>query len=98
MAASTGPVLIAFSITAANELIFVPASQGPAALKQFNWRLIPAAAGLALALAGLEKIAPEFAVGLAWLLVATVLIVPVGGAPTPLETASKYLGYTKAVT
>jgi hypothetical protein len=54
--------------------------------------VLPATAGLALALAGLEKLAPGFAVGLAWLTLATVLLVPVGNAPTPFVTAGKALG------
>ena len=94
MADSTGPVIIAGSITAANELFFEPG----AGLSKFNWRIIPATAGLALALAGLEKAAPKFAVGLAWLAVGTVLLVPLGSGPTPLENANKLLGYTKGVT
>jgi hypothetical protein len=85
-------VLIAGGITLANELLFAPLAGQKGAL---NWRVIPATAGLALALAGLEKVAPGFAVGLAWLSVATILIVPVGHAPTPLENALKVMGYTK---
>lgn len=91
MAASTGPVLIAGGITAANELIFAPIEGQKV---KFNWRLIPATGLLALSLAGLEKVSPGFAVGLAWLLVATVLIVPLGNAPTPLDNANKILGFT----
>lgn len=95
MAASTGPVLVAGGITAVNELVFAPAEgQG----LHFNWRIIPATAGLALALAGLEKVSPVLGTGLAWLCVATVLIVPFSGAPTPLENASRMLGYAKKVT
>lgn len=78
------------AITAANELLFAPLDGQKIS---FNWRIIPATAGLALALAGLEKIAPGFAVGLAWLGIATILIVPVGHAPTPLENALNALGY-----
>lgn len=95
MAASTGPVLIAGGITAANELIFAPVDGRKVS---FNWRLIPATGLLALALAGLEKISPGFATGIGWLLVATVLIVPFGNAPTPLQNATAALGYAKKVT
>lgn len=95
MAASTGPVLIAGGITAANELIFAPIEGQKV---KFNWRLIPATGLLALSLAGLEKVSPGFAVGLAWLLVATVLIVPLGNAPTPLDNVNKVLGYAGKVT
>lgn len=90
MAASTGIVLAVGGITAANELVLAPLAGQKAS---FNWRLIPATAGLALALAGLEKIAPQFAIGLATLCLFTVLVVPFSNKPTPLENASKVLGY-----
>lgn len=93
MARSTGPVLVIGAITAANEVVFAPAAGSGKV--NFNWRLIPAVAGLGLGLAALERIAPEFAVGLAWLGVVTVLVVPVGNAPTPLANANKILGFTK---
>lgn len=95
MAASTGPVLAAGAITFVNEGLLSPLAGGKAT---WNWKVIPATAGLALALAGLEKLAPGFATGLAWLVLVTVLIVPVGNAPTPLATATQALGYGKAVT
>jgi hypothetical protein len=93
MAESTGIVIAVGAITAANEVFFAPILHEKGV--QFNWRLIPATAGLALALAGLEHIAPKFAVGLAWLSLATALVVPLGNAPTPLQNASKVLGYGK---
>ena len=92
MAASTGIVLAVGGITAANELVFAPATGGKAS---FNWRLIPAVGGLALALAALERLSRPFAVGLAWLSLVAVLTVPFGHAPTPLQNALKILGYTK---
>lgn len=91
MAASTGPVLAAGAITFVNEGLLAPAA-GEGAPK-WNWRVIPATAGLALALAALEKLAPGFATGLAWLTLATALLVPFGNAPTPVQTAAKALGY-----
>ena len=94
MAASTGPVLVAAGITAFSELFLEPGH----GLSKLNWRLLPAAGGLALALAGLEKIAPAFAVGLAWLTVLGVLIVPFGGGPPPIEAAATALGYAQKVT
>lgn len=96
MSQSTGIVLAVGAITLANEAIFGPLLNGDKAA--VNWRIVPATAGLALALAGLEKIAPAFAVGLAWLALFTVLVVPVGKAPTPLQNATQLLGYTKPVT
>lgn len=90
MARSTGIVLAVGGITAANEVLFAPAAGQKVS---FNWRILPATAGLALGLAGLERIAPDFAVGLAWLALLTVLVVPFGNAPTPLANANKILGY-----
>ena len=92
MAESTGIVLAVGGITAANELFFAPLTGQKI---QFNWRLVPATAGLALALAGLERLSRPFAVGLAWLSLAAVLSVPFGNAPTPLQNALKIMGYTK---
>lgn len=92
MARSSSIALVVGSITAANELMFAPLAGAKGVT--FNWRIIPATAGLALALGGLEKIAPGFAVGLAWLGLATVLIVPFGNAPTPLENITKAMGYS----
>jgi hypothetical protein len=89
MAASTGIVLAVGGISAANELLLAPLAGQKAS---FNWRLVPATAGLALALAGLERIAPQFATGLALLCLATVLVIPFG-KPTPLENALKAMGY-----
>lgn len=93
MARSTGPVLAIGAITAANEVLFAPAAGSGKV--DFNWRIVPAVAGLAVGLAGLEHLAPDFAVGLAWLGVVTVLVVPFGNAPTPLANANKILGITK---
>lgn len=93
MAASTGPVIAAAGITAVNDLVLEPLTGGKAT---FNWRILPAAAGLALALAGLEHAAPGFAVGLAWLTVAATLIVPFNsGGTSPIENAAKAMGYAK---
>jgi hypothetical protein len=93
MAQSTGIVLAVGGITAANEVLFAPLAGHGSPWKNFNWRVIPATIGLALGLAGLEKIAPKFAVGLGWLALLAVLIVPFGNAPTPLQNALKVMGY-----
>lgn len=84
-------MLAAGGITAANEVLFAPLAGS--AKESFNWRIIPATLGLALALAGLEQLAPGFATGLAGLTLAAVLLVPFGNAPTPLENALKVMGY-----
>lgn len=95
MARSTGIVLTLGAITAANEVLFAPMAQGNTAMGAFNWRIIPATGALALVLSALERVAPEYAVGLALLSLATVLIVPFGNAPTPLQNFLKVMGYDK---
>jgi hypothetical protein len=91
VARSTGVVIAVGAITLANEAIFAPLLGEKTSV---NWRILPATAGLALALAGLEKVAPDFAVGLAWLSLLTALVVPFGNAPTPLQNANKILGFS----
>lgn len=80
-------------ITIGNELVGAATHGQMWSANSINWRVIPATAGLALALAGLEKIAPQFAVGLAWLSLVTVLVVPFGKQPTPLENGLRLFGY-----
>lgn len=87
MAASTGPVLLAGTLEAANQLLQNPAHFAAA----FPWRLVPVTAGLALGLALLERAAPQFAVGMAWLLVAGVFIFPPAGGQPLLATVNKTL-------
>lgn len=93
---STGIVLAAGAIAAANETVFSPVNS-PNPLANFNWRLVPATGVLAITLAGLEKAAPDFAVGLAGLVLLAVLIVPVGNAPTPVDNIIRSLGLTSTV-
>lgn len=94
MARTTGIVLAAGGIAAANELVFAPVTGDIGS--SFNWRLIPATAVLALALGGLEKAAPDFAVGLASLSLAVVLLTPLGKTSNPpLTNIAKALGYSK---
>jgi hypothetical protein len=95
VAQTTGIVLAVGAVTLVNEAVFAPLLGQAVAI---NWRIVPATAGLALALAALERIAPGFAMGLAWLSLFTAAVVPLGNAPTPLQNASRVLGYgTKVV-
>jgi hypothetical protein len=95
VAESTPIVLAVGGITLGNELLGATLGKQKWSASSINWRVIPATAGLALALAGLEKLVPKFAVGLAWLSLATVLIVPFGNHPTPIDNAIAVLGYNK---
>lgn len=92
MAASTGYILAAAGIAAANEAIFAPTVAHKPLWVDFNWRIIPATAIAGLCLAGLEKISEPLGKGLAMLALLTVLMVPVGKAPSPIDNVSKMLG------
>jgi hypothetical protein len=89
MASAAAVVAVAGGIEAANELIFAPG----AGLSKFNWKLIPATAGLALALTGLEKISEPFAIGLAYLTLFAALFVQFGNAPAPMINILNKMGY-----
>jgi hypothetical protein len=91
VARSTGPVLLAGGLAAANEAVFAPLAAHQAENWDAVFRIVPATAGLALGLALLEKAAEGFAVGLAWLLVAGVLVFPLGKAPSILTNVNKVL-------
>lgn len=91
MADSTGPVLIAGALAAANESLFGPMASGKPADWSATFRLVPVTAGLAIGLALLERAAPQFATGLAWLLVAGVFIFPAGNQPPILTSVNKIL-------
>lgn len=95
MSTVTGVVLATGAITAANELLFAPLAGTGTPWSNFNWRIVPATGFLALALSGLEKIAPPFAVGLAYLMLVSSLVLPIGKAPTPLENVIQFMGYGK---
>ena len=96
MARSTPIVLATGAITAANELLFAPLANHTSAWQNFNWRIVPATGLLAIALAGLEHVAPPFAVGLAWLTLVSALVFRVGKAPTAIENVVSFMGYGKS--
>jgi len=92
MADSTGYILAAAGIAAANEAIFAPVANNTPLWVDFNWRIVPATAIAALALAGLEQISEPLGKGLAMLALLSVLMLPMGNAPSPIANASKLLG------
>lgn len=95
MSRSTGLVLAAGGVAVANEALFAPLAGHGTPWANLNWRIVPATALLALALAGLERLAPAFAVGLAGLTLAAVFIIPQGSAPSPIDNVLKTMGYGK---
>ena len=92
MAASTGYILAAAGIAAANEAIFIPSAAGRPLWQDFNWRIVPATAVAAFTLAGLERLSEPLGKGLAVLALITVIFVPMGNAPSPVENVIKALG------
>jgi hypothetical protein len=85
---AAGFVLAAGGIAAANEVLFLPLEGQGSPAANFNWRLIPATAILAITLTGFEKIAPQFGAILGGMVLLAVLIIPVGNAPSPLENVA----------
>lgn len=92
MAESTGFILAAAGIAAANEAIFAPAVTGRPLFNSFNWRIVPATAIAGFALVGMEQISPALGKGLAMLALLAVLIVPIGNAPSPIQNLSRMMG------
>lgn len=88
-----GIALTVGGITAANELLFAPVA-GKGTWANFNWRILPATAGFALLLAGIEKLSPRLATGIGVTALVTVLFTRVGNAPAPIENIDNLLGYT----
>lgn len=92
MAESTGYILAAAGIAAANEAIFAPIATGRPLWTSLNWRIIPATVIAGFTLAGLEKISPPLGKGLAILALLSVLMMPTGNAPSAIENLSKVMG------
>lgn len=94
-ASAAGLILAAAGITAANEVIFIPANTGKPLWDDFNWRLVPATAVAVLSLTALEKLSPPLAVGLAGMALFSVIFIPLGNAPSPVDNLSKMIGLKK---
>lgn len=90
MASAPALVLVAGGITVANEVVFAPVASGKA--PNFQWRIIPAVAVLAVMMGGLEQVSDKLAQMLGWTMVITVCLAPVGNAPAPIENLNKTLG------
>jgi hypothetical protein len=82
--------LITGAITTANEVLFAPLAGSSAS---FNWRVIPATGIFALLMDGLEKLNPQVALGISITALITSLFLPMGKAGSPVNNASKALGY-----
>lgn len=93
MATAAGIIVVAGTITLANEALSAPYQQGSTnVLKYINWRVIPATAVAALLFAGLESVAPTLAKGLAGVVVLTTLIHPFGSGNSPIVNLASAMG------
>lgn len=81
---AAGWVIAAGGMVAANEILFSPLEQGGSPMGNFNWRIIPATAVLALVLSGFEKMAPQFGNILGGMVFLVAVMAPMGNAPPPL--------------
>lgn len=89
---STGFILAAGGLVAANEAIFAPIVDHTTPWTSLNWRIVPATAILALAIGGVEKLNAPFGKGLGALVLLSVLVIPYGKAATPLQNIAKVIG------
>jgi hypothetical protein len=78
------------TITGMNEILFAPLAGGK---PDFNWRIIPATAILALLVEGLSRLNPQIALGISVAALITSLFAPLGNAGSPIVNAEKALGY-----
>jgi hypothetical protein len=92
---AAGYVLAAGGIVAANEVIFAPLEGQGNPASNFNWRIIPATAILALVLTGFEKMAPQFGNILGGMVLLVSLVAPMGKGPAPLDNIAKVVGGSK---
>jgi hypothetical protein len=92
MLSSTGYVLAAGGLVMANEAIFAPIVDHTKPWTSLNWRIVPATAILAILLGGVEKLNAPFGKGLGMLVLLSVLVIPEGNAPTPLQNIAKVIG------
>lgn len=91
---STEWILAAGGLTLANEAIFAPLANhdNSHVLQSINWKVIPATAVAALALAGLDAMAKPLGTILAVLALVVTVVVPFGNAPSPIDNLNKVLG------
>jgi hypothetical protein len=93
MANAASIVVAAGAIELVNDALFAPIAEHKPPWQTVNWRIVPATAILAALLGGVAKVSPKFGNGLAGLVLLSVLIVPYGNAPTPIETAASAMNF-----
>lgn len=92
MAQTTGPILVAGSLTWANQVLLEQNSD----IFDNTVRIGVATGMLTGVMYGLEKISAPIATGLSWAILATVLLVRTkNNVPTPLERAFTLIGVNK---
>lgn len=86
---AAGWVIAAGAIELSNEALFAPLEGHGKPWSNINWRIVPATAVLAIVLTGFEKVFPDFGNLLGILVMGSVLVIPYGNAPSPLDNISK---------
>ena len=87
MATSPGIILAGGGIVVANDWYLT---------NKVNWRVVMATGLLALFMDGAERVSAPLAIGLAGIMVTTVLITPTSGAASPLQTVSAIVSNPKS--
>lgn len=95
MASAAGIVVAAGAIEFVNDALFAPIAEHKAPWSTINWRIVPATAIMAIMLAGTAKLSPKLGEGLAGLVLLSVLIIPYGNAPSPIENISSVMGFAQ---
>ncbi len=95
MASAAGIVVAAGAIEFVNDALFAPIAEHKPPWATVNWRIVPATAIMAIMLAGAAKLSPKLGEGLAGLVLLSVLIIPYGNAPSPIENVSKVMGFAQ---
>ncbi len=84
MSRTTGPILVAGTLTWANQTLFNDAGSTGETLQE-GLRIGVATGVLAAVFYGMEKVAPDIATGLAYVMLVTSLLVRFNNKPTALE-------------
>lgn len=82
MSKTTGPILVAGAVTWANQNLLSESSED---LFTGSVRIGVATGVLAVAMSGIERVMPDFAVALSWTALVTILFVRFNNKPTPAE-------------
>jgi hypothetical protein len=90
VSAASDVILIAGTVTLANEALFSPAAGGKVAV---NWRVIPATGIAAVIVDVIARLSPQLGLGIAVTALITTLFAPLGTAGSPVSNLAHAMGY-----